>query len=270
MSYIGPVKRLFHQINIAVGYNIPGYEKGAEHDHGIETPEVDVFEQGAWWKNKAVKVGLIDAGAENCDCGRCSSCGSALYEIQSLALDGPSLPDKTDDVQSIPMPKSKEIEEDDGDTTREKLAKAGDELTEEELNLKEEIELSRLRSIDATVRAHERAHMAVAGGLVRGGVSYQYRVGPDGKRYAVGGDVSIDTSSSSTPEATIRKMEAVRAAALAPAVPSGQDRRVAAQAAMVIMQARIELMSQKKAEEIQSEEGNTSSVTDIRNVAEPA
>ena len=44
---------------------------------------------------------------------------------------------------------------------------------------------------DREERQHEQAHLSAAGGHARGGPSYQYETGPDGKRYAVGGEVSI-------------------------------------------------------------------------------
>jgi hypothetical protein len=100
--------------------------------------------------------------------------------------------------------------------------------------------ISQLQSRDREVRAHEQAHAAI-GGAHAGAPSYTYQTGPDGKKYAVGGEVSIDVAPESTPLATIRKMEVVRAAALAPAEPSSQDRKVAAQASMQIAQARSEL-----------------------------
>lgn len=102
-------------------------------------------------------------------------------------------------------------------------------------------EVERLKRIDARVRAHEAAHQAAGGGLVRGSVSFSYVTGPDGRRYAVGGEVSIDASPASTPEATVAKAEAIRAAALAPADPSGQDRRVAAAATEMEAEARREI-----------------------------
>jgi len=56
----------------------------------------------------------------------------------------------------------------------------------------------------------------------------------------VGGEVQIDTSPAGSPEATIRKMQQIRRAALAPSQPSGTDRAVAAQASQVETQARME------------------------------
>ena len=50
-----------------------------------------------------------------------------------------------------------------------------------------------LQQSDAEVRRHEAAH-AAAGGEFAGAPTFTYQTGPDGKRYAVGGEVSIDTS----------------------------------------------------------------------------
>jgi hypothetical protein len=99
--------------------------------------------------------------------------------------------------------------------------------------------IAKLEARDSEVRAHEAAHMA-AGGGVAGGTSYDYQIGPDGKAYAVGGEVPIDISPENTPKATEAKMQKVRAAALAPANPSPQDIKVAATASMIEMKAKME------------------------------
>jgi hypothetical protein len=91
-------------------------------------------------------------------------------------------------------------------------------------------QLQQLQSRDTEVRAHEQAHLAAAGQYAAGGASFSYQNGPDGKRYAVGGEVPIDISKERTPEATIQKMRTVKRAALAPASPSSTDRQIAAQA----------------------------------------
>lgn len=92
-------------------------------------------------------------------------------------------------------------------------------LSDEELQ-----QLSELKVRDREVRAHEAAHQAV-GGQYAGAMSFTYQRGPDGAQYAVGGEVSIDVSPvEGDPQATIEKMRVVRAAAMAPAEPSGQDR----------------------------------------------
>ncbi len=104
-----------------------------------------------------------------------------------------------------------------------------------------------LKARDQEVRQHEAAHQAAGGGYA-GAASYSYQRGPDGKSYAVGGEVSIDTSDAGSPEATAAKMRIVRAAALAPANPSGQDMSVAAAASQREMQAMQEAAEMRRAE----------------------
>ena len=59
----------------------------------------------------------------------------------------------------------------------------------------------------------------------------------------MGGEVSIDTSPiPGDPQATLKKMRQVRAAALAPADPSPQDLKVASQASASATKALSELM----------------------------
>lgn len=109
-------------------------------------------------------------------------------------------------------------------------------------------ELSELKARDREVRAHETAHQAV-GGQYAGAISYVFQRGPDGAQYAVGGEVSIDVAPiEGDPQATIEKMRVVRAAAMAPAEPSAQDRSVAAQAMQTMLQAQVE-MSREMTEE---------------------
>lgn len=102
-------------------------------------------------------------------------------------------------------------------------------------------QLAELRTRDREVRAHEAAHQAVAGRFA-GPVKFDFQRGPDGQLYATGGQVQVDTSPvPGDLEATIDKMETIRAAALAPGNPSAQDQAVAAQALREIVQARAEL-----------------------------
>lgn len=115
-------------------------------------------------------------------------------------------------------------------------------LSEEEL-----LQVEKLRDRDREVRAHEAAHLAAAGRYARGGAKFTTVRGPDGRAYAIGGSVGIDTGRESTPEATIQKAEQVRRAALAPAEPSGKDRAVAAQAAKLKLDAQAELAQESRA-----------------------
>ncbi|MCR8922394.1 catalase [Dasania sp. GY-MA-18] len=118
-----------------------------------------------------------------------------------------------------------------------------DDLDESEL-----AQIRELRARDAEVRAHEAAHASV-GGQYAGAPSYSYETGPNGVKYAVGGEVSISLpANADNPLQTIQAAEQVRRAALAPADPSGQDRRVAASAARVAISARAELRAQQAEE----------------------
>lgn len=109
--------------------------------------------------------------------------------------------------------------------------------------------LRELSARDREVRQHELAHKAAAGGLA-GAVSYSYQRGPDGRLYAVGGEVSIKTTPpSDDPEQVLRHAEMLLRAATAPAEPSAQDLQVAAAARMMAEQARAELAAQRIAEQ---------------------
>lgn len=120
-------------------------------------------------------------------------------------------------------------------------------------------EVRRLAQRDREVRSHEAAHAAV-GGSYAGSPSYEFKRGPDGKQYAVSGEVSIDVGKASNPEATIDKMQQVKAAALAPAQPSAADRSVAATALRIESEARLELLLANRAE--QEQPTNASSGTE--------
>ena len=86
------------------------------------------------------------------------------------------------------------------------------------------------------------------GGALAGTKSFSYVTGPDGVRYAVGGEVSIEFGQSAdNPELTVRNASQVRAAALAPADPSPQDLQVAAQASQIIQQAQQDLAKLRSA-----------------------
>lgn len=119
----------------------------------------------------------------------------------------------------------------------------------EQRQLDQDLETIReLAARDREVRAHEQAHQAV-GGQYAGGMSLTFERGPDGKRYAVAGEVPIDISPvPGNPEATLIKAEQVRRAALAPAEPSAQDRAVAAAAMQLKMEAQIEVRQERREE----------------------
>lgn len=121
-------------------------------------------------------------------------------------------------------------------------------ITRQPLTSEQVKQLSELKKRDSEVKAHEQAHLAAAGQYAAGGASFSYKMGPDGKRYATGGEVPIDLSKERSPEATIQKMRTVKRAALAPATPSSADRSIAAQATAKEAQAMKEVLTNSKEE----------------------
>ncbi|MBT3605343.1 MAG: hypothetical protein HOE48_10305 [Candidatus Latescibacteria bacterium] len=205
------------------------------------------------------------------DFGFCQNCGTG----HGAALAGEE-EKKAPEVNGTPIPDlhavlgAEEAEEgasSSGETETEGETEA--ELTKEterdvltgdvELSEEEKKQVEELKRRDQEVRTHEHAHVAAGGQHVRGGISYEYQAGPDGKRYAVGGEVSIDTSAERDPEDTIRKAQTIRQAALAPAEPSGQDRKAAAAAAQMEVKARQEI-AEAKLEESQEGSGEVEGV----------
>ncbi|HRW51922.1 MAG TPA: putative metalloprotease CJM1_0395 family protein [Phycisphaerae bacterium] len=164
--------------------------------------------------------------------GACESCdsvnrllsaaGSGLIR-HSAALSRPGEAQKPGAIRDEPVGKS--------------------ELSDDELE-----QVRKLEERDTEVRRHEQAHAAAAGPHARGGPKFEFETGPDGRQYAVGGEVSIDTSKAESPEATIAKAQQIRRAANAPAEPSSQDRAVAAKATQLEQQARRELREAQQAE----------------------
>lgn len=127
-------------------------------------------------------------------------------------------------------------------TAQEKQTNAEGLTPEEEKTVRE------LKQRDIEVRAHEQAHKSV-GGPYASAPSFDTVTGPDGREYAVAGEVRIDASPvRGDPAATIRKMEIVIRAALAPAEPSPQDVQVAQQAQQTKLQAQAKLRQQRAEE----------------------
>lgn len=149
-------------------------------------------------------------------------------------------------------------------TTSNKADASNQELSEQDMRIVEE-----LKARDREVRAHEQAHKSV-GGQYAGAISLSYQSGPDGRRYAVGGEVPIDVSPiPGDPQATIVKMTIVKAAATAPAQPSTQDIMVAAEAGRIQMEAQTELL-QKNNQELQAKTSSEASDNESEGVAKEA
>ncbi len=127
-----------------------------------------------------------------------------------------------------------------------KLINEEQNKSEDELTQKEQQELTQLKNTDAEVKRHENAHKAMAAGLQTSGPNYEYEIGPDGKKYAVAGDVNISYQKSSDPEVNLKNAQKLKAAALAPAEPSTQDRSVARKADMEIAKAKQEILEEQQ------------------------
>ena len=118
----------------------------------------------------------------------------------------------------------------------------------------ERAEIRKLQARDREVKAHEAAHQAV-GGQYAGAASFTFERGPNGRLYAVGGEVPIDVGAvQGDPDATIRKLRTVRRAALAPAQPSAQDRSIAVRAEAGVRQAQADKRAQAVAEAAEDRE----------------
>jgi len=129
---------------------------------------------------------------------------------------------------------------------------------EQGLSDAEQKEVEQLRRRDQEVKNHERAHASV-GGPHAGAPQYEYETGPNGSRYAINGQVSIDLSAiANNPQATIDKMKQVYRAALAPLEPSSQDRSIASEAQRSINTARTELAKEIAEESEQDSNQNKS------------
>ncbi len=83
--------------------------------------------------------------------------------------------------------------------------------------------LSRYKDSDAQIRQHEQAH---ASSLTASTPDYDYQVGPDGKLYATGGEVRIDTSIPDDEKAAAFKLSQMQDASSAPNELSAADAQI--------------------------------------------
>jgi hypothetical protein len=143
------------------------------------------------------------------------------------------------------------------------------------LSSDEQRELDALKARDTEVRTHEQAHLSAAGDLAVSGANFTFTTGPDSQKYAVGGEVSIDTSEAEDPQSTITKMQRVRQAALAPAQPSAQDIKVAAEATATAASAQAELResdgsSEEKEDTVETDTSTSAAQSDAHRQAADA
>ena len=158
-------------------------------------------------------------------------------------------------VTGIESVKKKKLEE--SKEAEKKASTNTDNLSPDEQRLVKD-----LAARDSEVKAHESAHQAAGGGMT-GAASYTYQQGPDGKMYAIGGEVSISTPAASTPEEAIANARQVMASAMAAGNPSPQDFAVASSARVMEMKAMQQLAKEQAEESLGKETyKNNSSPTD--------
>ena len=90
--------------------------------------------------------------------------------------------------------------------------------------------LQKLKARDAKVRNHEAAHVMAAGGQAHGLPIYAYQMGPDGKRYAIGGSVNISILRTGDAAHDARQAQNAYRAAMATGEPSPRDMQAAMKA----------------------------------------
>lgn len=179
---------------------------------------------------------------------------SDLYRSQTGGIDEEVENSPANDIK--PDDGSLEGAQSDDKPDRAEVQKPGDKKSNgEELSEEEKRQVEKLRQRDQKVRAHEQAHLSAAGGLAMGGAHYAYQNGPDGKQYAVGGEVGLKVPDAPTPEEDLQIAVRLERAALAPADPSPQDRAIANQARRKASQARREI-TEKNTEKLKATTDN--------------
>lgn len=155
------------------------------------------------------------------------------------------------------------IEEDDAQSGEQQQQKQEERQQQQQ----DQQRIQEMKDRDMEVRVHEQAHASV-GGQYAGSPSYSYEQGPDGVQYAVAGEVPIDVAPvSGDPAATIDKMQQVRAAALAPAEPSGADKAIASLASQQMIEAQGDLQ-QQRTEQFTEGSQATTEASDSENASE--
>ena len=183
---------------------------------------------------------------------------------KSEAIDDTGVVDDNDSqdksiVKKSSADKAKEKEQKEAAQNHNGKKQNGEYLTDDEQS-----EVEQLKARDTEVRTHEQAHQS-AGGSYAGSPQYEYKTGPDGNKYITDGHVNIDIGKESTPEKTIEKMRTVISAAHAPAEPSGQDLKVAAEAQQKMSEAQQELSEENTKENNQNMNKHESSGNSVSN-----
>ena len=88
--------------------------------------------------------------------------------------------------------------------------------------------LEKFKTSDSNIRSHEQIHASI--GHTTAPISYNYQEGPDGKMYAVGGHVRLDTSIPDDPKAAAFKLDQIQRASSGPTNLSSTDTSISTQA----------------------------------------
>jgi hypothetical protein len=170
-------------------------------------------------------------------------------------LQGEFLPPQTNEKSSYSKNSLKKQNKKTASGTEKDGAKTA--AADEELSEGEEEQVRELQKRDSEVKSHEQKHIASAGAYAKGGAVYDYQMGPDGKMYAIGGRVELDTSIPEDPDQALAKARTLRASATAVGDPSSADLSIASYANQMEADARVE--KQEENEEDLEENSNTSS-----------
>lgn len=139
---------------------------------------------------------------------------------------------------------------------------ANEKLSQEDKQI-----IADLKARDAEVKTHEQAHRAAAAGINASAPSYDYETGPDGKKYAVGGEVNVSFREGGSAESNVAKAQAMKAAALAPAQPSSQDLSAARNADALIVKFKEQQIQEN--EEIAKKSDDTDTTKNNDAVVQP-
>ena len=109
------------------------------------------------------------------------------------------------------------------------------------------VDIQKLDQPGTDIGRYERSHLAVAGMAIRGGPHHEYRLGSDGRVYALGGEVSLDLNTGTgNSQKSLAKMEQGRRAELVPANRLAiDDQRVAVLARYDVQRTDLETLDQQ-------------------------
>lgn len=108
----------------------------------------------------------------------------------------------------------------------------------------------------------------LVGGSLAGSASYTYTIGPDGKRYINGGNVSMRLPQASSFDSMLRNLKRVKAASTAPQNPSPQDMQTAAMASAreASIKSEYRLKKATEAYEKQAEQSRQTEKSEMKNI----